>query len=208
MKTIFVRPILPGVLLLAALAGCKSDKESEPKPEPAPAAASTAPPSRNESALVTMTATVEAIDVPSREVTLRGPHGDVATFVVDERVQRLPEVKVGDTVTAEYYVALAAELRPPTAEEKAAPLTVVEASARAPKGTSPAGGGLRRLKVVATIEKLDPETRTVTLKGPRGNSLSVRARSEENFKKLTVGETIVVTYTEALAISLNKAGTK
>ncbi len=68
--------------------------------------------------LVSVTAKVEAIDQAKREVTLKGPLGNVVTFVVDERVKRLNEVKVGDEVTADYYVSLAGELRAPTKEEK------------------------------------------------------------------------------------------
>lgn len=154
--------------------------------------------------LVTVTARVEAIDQAKREVTLKGPLGNVVTFVVDERVKRLNEFKVGDEVTADYYVSLAGEFRAPTKEEKKKPLSVVAGGARAPKDASPAGGALRAFKVVATVEGLDLPTRSVTLKGPMGNFLTVRAASVDNLKKLHLGETIVVTYTEALAISLQK----
>jgi hypothetical protein len=124
---------------------------------------------------------------------------------VDERVKRLNEVKVGDLVTAAYYVSVAGELRAPTEEEKKSPLTVVASGARAPKDSSPAGGALRAFKVVATVEGLDLPTRSVTLKGPMGRYATVRAASLDNLKKLRLGDTIVVTYSEALAISLEKA---
>jgi hypothetical protein len=48
----------------------------------------------------------------------------------------------------------------------------------------------------------------VTLKGPRGNYATVRARDHRNLEKLRLGDTIVVTYTEALAISVDKASVK
>lgn len=166
---------------------------------------SASPPLSTERAiLVSVTAKVEAVDQTKREVTLKGPLGNVVTFVVDERVKRLNEFKVGDEVTADYYVSLAGELRAPTKEEKKKPLFVVEGAARAPKDASPAGRALRAIKVVATVEGLDLPTRSVTLKGPMGNLLTVRAASEDNLKKLRLGDTIVVTYTEALAISLQK----
>jgi len=154
--------------------------------------------------LATVTAKVEAIDQAKREVTLKGPLGNVVTFVVDERVKRLNEFKVGDDVTADYYVSLAGELRAPTKEERKKPITFVAGAARAPKDASPAGGALRAIKVVATVEGLDLPTRSVTLKGPMGNFITVRAASVDNMKKLRLGDTIVVTYTEALAISLQK----
>jgi hypothetical protein len=157
------------------------------------------------SILASVTAQVEAIDHAKREVTLKGPLGNVVTFVVDERVKRLNEVKVGDEVTADYYVSLAAELRAPTEEEKKTPLTIIAGGARAPKGTSPAGGVVRAFKVVATVIGLDLPTQSVTLQGPLGNSGSIRAENVENLKQLRLGDMVIVTYTEALAISLHKA---
>jgi hypothetical protein len=169
------------------------------------AAQSAEPLTAEESILVTVTAKVQAIDYEKREVTLKGPLGNVVTFSADKRIQRLNEVKVGDEVTADYYVSLAGELRAPTEAEKQAPLEVLGETVRAPKGAQPAGGKLRGFKAVTTVEGLDLPTQTVTLKGPMGNSATIRAKDVENLKKLRLGDTIVVTYTEALAISLKKA---
>ncbi|MFN0243745.1 MAG: hypothetical protein ACKVWV_12715 [Planctomycetota bacterium] len=203
MKTNFVRRSFLGFVVIATAAACSTSKQSEPA-----TSSTSTPTTREETALATVTATVEAIDVAKREVTLRGPQGNVVTFVVDERVERLAEIRVGDQVTADYYVALAAELRAPTEEERAAPLVVVDARARAPKGTRPAGGALRTLRVVATVVGLDRPTQSVLLTGPRGNALSVHAREKSNFEKLHIGDTIIVTYTEALAVSLKKVGSR
>jgi hypothetical protein len=169
------------------------------------AAQSAGPLTAEESILVTVTAKVQAIDYEKREVTLKGPLGNIVTFSADKRIQRLNEVKVGDEVTADYYVSLAGELRAPTEAEKQAPLEVLGETVRAPKGAQPAGGKLRGFKAVTTVEGLDLPTQTVTLKGPMGNSATIRAKDVENLKKLRLGDTIVVTYTEALAISLKKA---
>jgi len=158
--------------------------------------------------LVTVTATVQAIDQEKREVTLKGPLGNVVTFVVDERVRRLNEVKIGDEVTADYYVSLAGELSAPTEQEKKNPLTVLDAAARAPQNTSPAGGKLRAFKVVASVVGLDLPTQSVTLQGPLGNYDTIHAASVDNLKKLRLGDTIVGTYTQALAISLQKTGAR
>ena len=201
--------IVGATVLAAAIAGCASSQEKAPAAAAAtpPAAAPVkAPPlSAEDSVLVTVTATVQAIDMAKREVTLKGPLGNVVTFNVDNRVKRLNEVKVGDEVTADYYVSLAGELRPPTAEEKEHPIMAVAGAARAPKGTDPAGGVLRAMKVVTTVQGLDLPTQTVTLSGPLGNFATIRARDVNNLKQLRLGDTIVVTYTEALAISLEKA---
>ncbi|HEY0551989.1 MAG TPA: hypothetical protein VGF13_20470 [Verrucomicrobiae bacterium] len=155
--------------------------------------------------LVSATATVQAVDVEKRELTLKGPLGNVETLTVDPAVKRLNEIKVGDEVTAKYYVSIAGELREPTAEEKKNPLMIVEGAAKAPKSASPAAGGLRVIRVVATVEGLARPTRMVTLKGPRGNYMDVRARDVKRLEKLHLGDTVVVTFTEALAVSVEKA---
>src|SRR5262245_53725351 len=64
---------------------------------------------RDDTVLVTVTASVESIDLEKREVTLKGPLGNSVTFTVDQRVKRLNEVKVGDLIQADYYVSFAAE---------------------------------------------------------------------------------------------------
>ena len=78
-------------------------------------------------------------------------------------------------------------------------------TARAPQGASPAGGGLRAFKVVATVIGLDLPTQSVTLQGPMGNYATIRVENVDNLRKLRLDDTVVVTYTEALAISLQKA---
>ena len=196
MKSNIGRSVLLGAALGSLFALNSLAQEAKPS-TPAPLTAERA-------VLATVTAKVEAIDQAKREVTLKGPLGNVVTFVVDERVKRLNEVKVGDEVTADYYVSLAGELRAPTEEEQKTPLTILAGAARAPKGTSPAGGALRGFKVVAKVIGLDLPTQTVTLQGPLGNSGTIRAENVENLKQLRLGDTIIVTYTEALAISLHK----
>jgi hypothetical protein len=187
--------------LLAGNPGVTFSAEEQP-------AAANARMSREDAILVSLTASVEAIDQASREVTLKGPLGNSVTFTVDQRVKRLNEVKVGDLIRADYYVSFAAELRKPTAEEKKTPFVMLDATAKAPPGTSPAAGGLRRFKVVTTVEGLDRPTRTITVKGPRGNFLTARVADPSRLTQVRIGETIVVTYTEALAISLEKTERK
>jgi Cu/Ag efflux protein CusF len=165
------------------------------------------PLSTEESILTSITATVQAVDPEKREVTLKGPLGNSVTFVVDQRVKRLDEVKVGDEVTAAYYISVAGELRAPTESEQEHPVQIVEGTVRAPKGTEPAGGVLHVIKVVTTVQGLDLPTRSVTLQGqgPLGLTTTIRAKNVEKLKQLRLGDTILVTYTEALAVSLDKA---
>lgn len=197
-----MRTIIPSALFVGAVLGATMALNAVAQ-ETKQAAAK--PLTAERAVLVTVTAKVTAVDLAKREVTLKGPLGNVVTFVVDKRVKRLNEFSVGDDVTADYYISLAGELRAPTEEEKKNPVTILAGAARAPKDTAPAGGALRAFKVVATVIGLDLPTQSVTLQGPMGNSGTIRAENPENLKQLRLGDTIVVTYTEALAVSLEKA---
>jgi hypothetical protein len=200
MKPFLRYPILCGVLLATSLCAsfAADDQPAATKPHL----------TREEAVLVSVTASVETINQTNREVTLKGPLGNSVTFTVDQRVKRLNEIKVGDLIRADYYVSVAAELRKPTPEEEKNPFVELEVAAKAPPGTSPAGGVLRRFRVVTTIEGLDRTTETITIKGPRGNYLTARVADPANLTQMRIGENIVVTLTEALAVSLEKVEKK
>ena len=163
---------------------------------------------RKDSMLVSVTAKVEDIDLAKREVTLKGPLGNSETLIVDKAIKRFDEIKVGDLIQADYYISVAAELRKPTREEKKNPLVAVEAVGKGPKDESPAGLGVRKFKVVTTIEGLDRQTQTVKVRGPRGHYLTARVADPSRLTQARIGDTIVIVYTEALAISLEKVTRK
>jgi Cu/Ag efflux protein CusF len=61
--------------------------------------------------------------------------------------------------------------------------------------------------VTATIEAVDKENRTVTLKGPKRGSVQVKAPEQmEGFNSLRVGDEVTATYFEAIALSVRKPG--
>lgn len=163
---------------------------------------------RRETLRVTLSAEVTAINLTNREITLKGQDGNEVTLVATEAVKRLDEVKPGDQVRADYLISIAAEVRPPTAEEAKHPLVVMDVAGRAPKDETPAGGIARRFKVVTTIEALDRRNETITVKGPLGRYLTVKAADPSRLTKVHIGETIVIVYTEALALSLEKTEPK
>jgi hypothetical protein len=168
----------------------------------------TKPVTRQEGELTTITATVESVDLDKREVTLKGPLGNTVTVKADKSVKRLDEIKAGDTVRATYYQSVVAALREPTAEEKANPLVVEEGAARTPETEAPGAGVALRVKAVATIESIDRSAQTITVKGPRGKTVTAKVQNPENLEKMEVGKTIVIAYTEALALTLEKVGKK
>jgi hypothetical protein len=52
---------------------------------------------------------------------------------------------------------------------------------------------------------MDRAAQTVTVKGPRGKYYVARVINPANFDKVNVGDTIVLTFTQAAAISLSPA---
>lgn len=61
--------------------------------------------------------------------------------------------------------------------------------------------------VTATIEAIDKATRTVTLKGPKGNSIEVKApEAMQGFDRLKVGDQVSATYFEAIAAHVRRPG--
>jgi Cu/Ag efflux protein CusF len=161
-------------------------------------------PTREDAVLVSMVAEVAAIDYETREVTLKDELGKEISIVAGPEVERLGEIAVGDSVEADYYLSLAFELREPTADEIANPLQGAEDAARNEADQAPGAGALRMIKAVCTIEGLDRPTETVTLMGPLGGLNVIQVRDVSYLPKLKIGQSVVVTYTEALAIGLVK----
>jgi hypothetical protein len=122
-----------------------------------------------------------------------------------EGVQRFNEAKVGDKVSLDYYLGSTAEVRKPTAEEAQNPLVVQETVGRAGPDANPAGSATRRIRAVVTIEAMDRAAETVTVKSPRGKYFVAHVANPSNFDKVDIGQTIVLTFTEAVAISLRPA---
>ncbi len=182
-----------GIMLAVAIGTMAAETKSET-------------PSVKRERVVSLTATVEGIDVAKRLVTLKGPKGNVVTVQVDERVKNLPQVHVGDHVVVKYYEALALRVLPPGEAAPAASAT--GAAATAQPGQKPAAVGAREVNVTVTIEAIDLKAHTVTFKGPEGNLVTVKAQDPKNLKKVKVGDKVEITYTEALAVSVQKAKAK
>ena len=153
-------------------------------------------------AKVEVTATVEKIDYTTREVTLKTDDGQLHSFVASEQVENLPQVKVGDRVTIAYAEALAYEVHKGGA---AADGGTVIAGGRAEPGARPAGAIARETTVTVLITAIDREAPSVTFQGPGGNTRTIKVLHPERLEGVNVGDTVDITYTEALAIKVDEA---
>ena len=151
-----------------------------------------------------VTATVTKINHKTREVTLKASDGQEYDFVADEAVKNLPQVKKGDVVTATYAEALAWEVK----KGGTAGVDATVAAGAAPIGDKPAGAAGRQVRVTVSITAIDPKAPSVTFKGPAGNTKTIKVKYPEKLKGVNVGDTVDITYTEAIALKVEAAAKK
>ena len=154
---------------------------------------------------VSMEATILEIDQESRHVTLEGPTGDVISITVPEDIQRLKDFAVGDKIAATYMASLSGELREPTEDELAEPWIELDAAAIAEADMDPGAIAGRAIQAVCTIEGMNRVTNTVMVLDPKGKYHVITDVAAEKMEGVTLGQTSVLTYTEAMALVLEKA---
>lgn len=152
--------------------------------------------------LIILRASVEAIDLKQRLVTVIGPTGHRLELKVDESARNLPQLKVGDTVKIEYLESV--EVRVLKTGETGTPPTETAALVTAQPGQKPGGVAANQITVTATIEAINKNKPSVTLRGQQGKVIEVKVRHPEYLDRVKVGDNIEITYTEALALSVEK----
>lgn len=190
----------------AALVGCSTSGGGKAASAPA-AASDSAVVERTADGLrvsdqVTVSATVMAIDHKTRSVTLRGPEGNEETFTIGPEVRNLAQVRKGDEVVATYYESVALRLRRPG--EATPGIVAAKDAVRAEPGQMPGAAAGKTVTVTATVVKVDRRRQTVTLKGPQGKVVTVKVADPERLAKVQVKDLVEVTYTEAVAIAVER----
>lgn len=177
------------VMAAAMLAGCAGQK-----------------PSGKMESVVEARATVTAIDLPQRKITLKDTKGGAVVVEVPEEVKNLDQMRVGDEVVVSYTEALAWQVKPAS---KGAPGVSADAGVTTAKPGDKPGATLgRTITLTATITGIDLASGTVTLTGPDGISQTIKARDPSNLKKVQVGDLVDITYTEAVAVSVRPVANK
>ena len=149
-------------------------------------------------------AIVLEIDYETREASLELPFGFVVTLTAGPEVKRLEEIKVGDRILATYLASLAGELREPTEEEKKNPWVVMAGEITADGDAMPGRAGAVSIRAVCTIEGMNRVTGQAMIRDSRGRYHIIEDVPVERFEGLTLGTTVIMTYTQAVAISLEK----
>lgn len=154
-------------------------------------------PARAEGLLVTLTATVEAVDLKERTVDLRREDGEVVTIDAGDEVRNLDQVKVGDIVEVDYYEVMVTALEP-SATGVRERIERVDTE-RAEPGEKPAGAVTRTVEIVSTVMALDVKERLATLKGPE-RTITVLVDEDVDLSEVKVGDDVRAVYRESIAV--------
>ena len=167
------------------------------------APAASAQKSVTQSAAVTETFTIVAIDQTNRIVTLKDKDGLTDSIFAGPEVKRLNELKVGDKVTFRYYESVVYRIQKPGSA--AAP---AGGQAGIVRNTGPRPGGTisQQLTATVTLTAIDLKVPSVTIKTDDGGVSSFKVEDVKNLEGVKVGDRVQITYTQALAVSVEPPG--
>jgi len=163
------------------------------------AAAASAPGARAAGMRLTTSGTITALDATQRTVVIKNAQGVERSYRVEPSVN-LEQVKVGDTVQLDYFVALAVTLRKGGAgiREK----VEAEAERKAPPEGRPGIEAARRTTIVADVISVNRSKQTVRLKGPEGRVVDLKVNDKAALKNVKAGDQVVAVLYEALAVGV------
>tara|TARA_R110000823_G_scaffold119998_8_gene244371 strand:- start:40518 stop:41117 length:600 start_codon:yes stop_codon:yes gene_type:complete len=151
-----------------------------------------------------VTAEIVAIDPKTRGITLQGPLGNTITLKAGPEIERFDEFAKGDMIRATYSESISGELRSPTEAELAEPWVELDAAGIAAENMPPAAGVGVIVRAVCTIEGMNRVSGTVTVQDPRGQFHVISNVPAAKMEGVRLGDTVVITYSQAVALSLEK----
>jgi hypothetical protein len=129
-------------------------------------------------------ATVQAIDVGARTITLKLSDNTTPTYQVGAQVKNFDRVQVGNQVRAT--------------------VTDVLAVYRLENGRLPDGATAETLGVNARVLKVDPSYRILTLQYPDGRSEKLKPGLGTRMQEMAPGDSVVARPQEVTAINIQK----
>jgi len=164
------------------------------------------PQTATQETLVTSTATVEAVNQATRQVTLSdNADGGSFTVTAGPEIRNLEQLAAGDTVQVDFYQSTTATMASP--DDSGAPVTAVLAG-RAPEGAKPGGVAAVTQSLVVTLINYQPNTGLATFRTPDG--LTRRTVVEPSMRtfaqSLSPGARVAVTMTDAVAVTIVETG--
>ncbi len=147
--------------------------------------------------VLTIRGEIVSVDPTNRLVTLRGPRGNTLTMEVRNE-KTLEAVKPGDPVVIRYFEG--AQIRKKKPGETLPAPSLKEGIV---VGTLNKAMKAKRM-LVASVETIDETDQEITLKGPDGSLETLMVSDPEFLGSTKVGDQVVITHVQALALSLDK----
>lgn len=151
-----------------------------------------------------VSAKVQSIDYKTRAITLED-NGDTFSFIADEDVKNLSQIKKGDWVNITYQAALAYQLNKGGEMAQAQEATSMSS---ADMGKKPEANMKREIKETVVITNIDKKAPSVTFKDASGDKQTVKVQHPERLNEFKVGDAVDITYSEALAVKVEKQPSK
>lgn len=165
-------------------------------------------PSKEKWNLVTMEGTVTKINKKKREITLMGPKGNLNTIEASNEIERFEEIAVNDKISLDYWSYIKAEFREPTLFERAEPLAILSKAGSTSQDVPPGAVIGAVVKAIVTIEVLNRPFMSATVKGPAGNYTTIPVENPKILESVYIGQEFILTYAEAIAVTLKKVEIK
>lgn len=148
---------------------------------------------------VTAKATVTAIDMATRKVSLKNAEGQSFDLVAGDEVTNLQNIKVGDQVALRYLQLLDLELLKGTAGVRKR-VVEVEGS-KAATGDQPGAGAGMQVTIYADVIDIDKAQQTIRVKGV-DKTLTLRVKDPAQFALIAKGDQIKAVQTTAIGIGI------
>jgi len=151
--------------------------------------------------VLTIHGTVVKVNRAKKLVTLEGPDGKQVTLHV-YNPYNLAAAKAGVPFVAKFYeIATVRKKRP---GESVPVASVAAGIATAMPGQVPGAVVGTRREIVVTVDAINIDEQTVAVKGPDGSVETITVANPANLKYVKVGDQIVLTLTNVVAIALEK----
>ena len=144
---------------------------------------------------VTLSGTVETIDLDKRMVNIKTPDGKFQTIDLPPAAKRFDELKVGDRVSITYNNTVSARLKPPGE----APVNTATGTSTAGQGEGGTASAERTMTV--TINAIDKSASSV-FTGPNGWKYSRRVVDPTVLDKVKVGDQVDITWDPNVTVSV------
>ena len=145
---------------------------------------------------------IQALNMNERLVVLADADGNLVDVVeVDDDVPNFDKLAIGDKVTIEYYESLALQVAAPNAQ----PLNTQGMTVMVEDSDKPGKIDVEIISEVVEVIGIDRATNMLKYKAPGKQVARVKVDpTVSTMQNLKPGEKVLVTYTEATAVSVSK----